>query len=62
MRVEEKTTNWMIKRLKKGFREEMDDNAYIDGLWRRIGGKLRSKGINQRDIDKAIKKVRESRR
>jgi len=60
-RVEGKTTSQMVRELIEGYIKERDIGTYIDDLWGRIGGKLRSKGVRQRDIDKAIKEVRKSR-
>jgi len=42
--------------------EEPVEFSMNDQLWDRIGGKLRSKGVRQRDIDKTIKEVRKNRR
>jgi predicted DNA-binding protein len=61
-RVEGKTTSQMVRELMEDYIKERDIGTYVDDLWDRIGGKLRSKGVKQRDIDKAIKEVRKSRR
>ena len=60
-RVEGKTTSQMVRELIEDYLREKDIGTYIDDLWDRIGGKLRSKGINQRDIHRAIKESRKSR-
>jgi len=60
-RVEGKTTSQMVRELIEEYIREKDIGTYIDDLWDRIGGKLRSKGIGQGDIDKAIKESRRSR-
>ena len=60
-RVEGKTTSQMVRELIEGYVREKDIGVYIDNLWDRIGGKLRSKGINQRDINRAIKESRRNR-
>ena len=60
-RVEGKTTSQMVRELIEGHIREKDIAAYIDDLWDRIGGKLRSKGIDQRDVRRAIKESRRSR-
>lgn len=57
-----KTTSQMVKELIEDYIKKRDIDTYVDDLWNRIGGKLRSKGIRQRDIDKAIKDVRKKRR
>jgi hypothetical protein len=61
-RVEGKTTSQMVRELIEDYIKERDIGAYVDDLWGRIGGKLKSKGVGQRDIDKTIKEVRRSRR
>jgi len=60
-RVEGKTTSQMVRELIEDYLREKDIGTYIDDLWDRIGGKLRSKGINQRDINRAIKESRRNR-
>ena len=60
-RVEGKTTSQMVRELIEDYLREKDIGTYIDDLWDRIGGKLRSKGINQRVIHRAIKESRKSR-
>jgi len=60
-RVEGKTTSQMVRELIEDYIREKDIGTYIDNLWDRIGGKLRAKGINQRDINRAIKKSRKGR-
>ncbi len=61
-RVEGKTSSQMVRELIEDYIKERDIGTYVDDLWNRIGGKLRSKGVRQRDIDKAIKEVKKSRR
>jgi metal-responsive CopG/Arc/MetJ family transcriptional regulator len=60
-RVEGKTTSQMVRELIEDYIKEKDIGTYIDNLWGRIGGRLRAKGINQRDINRAIKESRRSR-
>jgi len=60
-RVEGKTTSQMVRELIEEYIREKDISTYIDDLWGRIGGKLRSKGIKQTDIRRAIKESRRSR-
>jgi len=57
-RVEGKTSSQMVRELIEDYIKDRDIGLYIDDLWSRIGGKLRSKGVKQRDIDRAIKEVR----
>jgi predicted DNA-binding protein len=60
-RVEGKTTSQVVRKLIEDYIKERDIGTYIDDLWDRIGGKLRSKGISQKDIPGAIKESRRSR-
>jgi len=60
-RVEGKTTSQMVRELIEDYMREKDIGTYIDNLWDRIGGKLRAKGINQKDISIAVKESRKSR-
>jgi hypothetical protein len=57
-RVEGKTSSQMVRELIEGYIKERDIGVYIDDLWSRIGGKLRSKGVRQRGIGRAIREVR----
>jgi hypothetical protein len=60
-RVEGKTTSQMMRELIEDYIKERDIGVYIDDLWGRIGGKLKSKGIRQRDINRAIREARKNR-
>jgi predicted DNA-binding protein len=60
-RVEGKTTSQMVRELIEDYIRQKDIGSYIDNLWDRIGGKLRAKGINQRDVNRAIKESRKGR-
>ena len=60
-RVEGKTTSQMVRELIENYIKERSIITYIDNLWNRIGGKLKAKGINQKDINRAIKESRKSR-
>jgi len=60
-RIEGKTTSQMVREMIEDYIKERDIGTYIDDLWSRIGGKLKSRGIKQKDIDRSIKEVRRSR-
>lgn len=60
-RVEGKTTSQMVRELIGNHIREKDIGGYVDDLWNRIGGKLRAKGVNPRDIRNAIKESRKGR-
>lgn len=52
--MEGKTANQMARKLVEDYIKEGNIGIYIDDLWSRIGGKLRSKGVGQRDISRGI--------
>ena len=60
-RVEGKTTSQMVRELIENYIRERDIGTYIDDLWDRIGGKLKSKGVRKRDVGRAVKEARKSR-
>jgi macrodomain Ter protein organizer (MatP/YcbG family) len=60
-RVEGKTTSRMVRELIEDYIRKKDIGSYIDSLWDRIGGKLRAKGINRKDISRAVRESRKSR-
>ena len=62
VRMEGKTSSQMVRELIEDYIKERDIGTYVDDLWDRIGGRLKSKGVRQRDINKTIKEVRKSRR
>jgi predicted DNA-binding protein len=53
-RMEGKTASQMVRELIEDYIKERNIGIFIDDLWGRIGGKLRSKGVKQRDISRAI--------
>ena len=61
-RVEGKTSSQMVRELIQEYIKERDIGDYIDSLWNRVGGKLKSKGVKPGDIDKIIKEVRKRQR
>ncbi len=60
-RVEGKTSSQMMRELIEDYIKERDIGTYVDDLWSRIGRKLKSKGVKQRDISRAMKEVRKTR-
>ena len=60
-RVEGKTTSQVVRELIENYIRERDIGTYIDDLWDRIGGKLKSKGVRKRDVGRVIKEARKSR-
>jgi len=61
-RAEGKSTSRMVRELIRDYIKERDVAAYIDGLWDRIGKKLKSRGVRPADIGKAIARTRKDSR
>jgi predicted transcriptional regulator len=57
-RLEGKTTSQMVRDLIEEHLKERDIGAYIDDLWDRIGTQLKSRGVKEADIDRAIRAAR----
>ena len=55
------TVSQMVRELIGNYIKERDISAYVDDLWSRIGRKLKSRGVRQKDIGRAIKGARNSR-
>jgi len=51
----------MVRELIGNYTKERDISAYVDDLWSRIGRKLKSREVKQKDIGGAIKGARNSR-
>ncbi len=60
-RGEGETASQMVRELIGNYIKERDISAYVDDLWSRIGRKLKSRGVKQKDIGRAIKGARNSR-
>jgi len=58
--MEGKTSSQMVRELIEDYINERNIGIYIEDLWGRIGGKLRSKGVGQRGIDRTIKEATKS--
>lgn len=57
-RVERKTTSQVVRELIEEHIKERDISSYIDELWDKVGVKLKTRGVTQEKISKAIKEVR----
>jgi predicted DNA-binding protein len=57
-RAEGKTTSQLVRDLIEGYVKERDIGTYVDDLWNRIGGKLKSRGAKPKDIERAIREAR----
>ncbi|MBM4387549.1 MAG: ribbon-helix-helix protein, CopG family [Deltaproteobacteria bacterium] len=60
-RLEGKSTSEIVRELIEERIRERDIGAYIENLWDRIGGKLRSKGATTAAINRAVKEARKNR-
>jgi predicted transcriptional regulator len=58
---EVKTSSQMLRELMRNYNKQKDISAYVDDLWSGIGRKLKSRGVKQKDIGRAIKGARSSR-
>ena len=61
-RIEGKTTSRMVRELIEDHVKEHDIRSYIDGLWEKIGKKLKSKGVTPADVSRAVRNVRRRKR
>ena len=61
-RAEGKPASRMVRELISDYVKDRDIGAYVDDLWDRIGGKLRSKNVTGPDIDKAVRASKKARR
>lgn len=57
-RAEGKSMSQLVRELIEERIKERDIGAYVDDLWKRIGDKLHSKGITERDVKRAIRQSR----
>lgn len=57
-KAEGKNVSEVVRELLEEYVVNRDIGAYIDDLWNRIGGKLKSRKVTPKDIRQVIKKVR----
>jgi predicted DNA-binding protein len=57
VRTEGKSPSEVLRELIKDYIKESDIRIFIDDLWNRIGAKLGSRDLKQRDINRVIKKA-----
>jgi predicted transcriptional regulator len=60
-RAEGKTSSQMVRELIGEYVKDRDIGAYIEGLWDRVGKKLRERGVRPADIGRAIAETRKER-
>jgi len=61
-RLEGKTTSDLVRELIEERIKERDIGAYVDDLWKRIGGKLKSKGATPATVNESIRTSRKRQR
>ena len=61
-RAEGTTTSHMVRELIRDYVKQRDISGYINGLWERIGKKLRARGAKPTDIKRAIVEARKASR
>ena len=60
-RAEGKSSSGMVRELIADYVKERDISGYIDGLWDRVGAKLKAKGAGPDKVGPAVKDVRRRR-
>lgn len=58
--AEGKNTSQVVRELIDSYIQDRDMGTYIDDLWDRFGKKLKARGIEEKDIEQAIRDVRKS--
>ncbi len=61
-RIEGKTTSHMVRELIRDYVKRRDASGYIDGVWERIGRKLKARGVKPSDVKRAVAEARKPRR
>ena len=57
-KAEGKNVSEVVRELLEEYVRDRDIGSYIDDLWGRIGGKLKSSGHTPKDITRIIREVR----
>ena len=60
-KAEGKSVSEVVRELLDGYVKNRDISSYIDDLWDRVGGNLKSRGVRRSDIQRAIKDARTNR-
>ena len=60
-KAEGKSVSEVVRELIEDYIKNRDLPTYIDDLWNRIGGKLKSRKVSSKRIQQVIKKVRASK-
>lgn len=57
-KAEGKNVSVIVRELLENYVKDRDMSSYVDGLWDRIGAKIKKKGTKPGDINRAIRKAR----
>lgn len=58
-KAEGKAVSEIVRELLEAYVCDRDVGAYIDDLWNRIGTKLLSRGVEDKEVQRVIQEVRE---
>jgi predicted DNA-binding protein len=61
VRIEGKSASEKVREMIDGYIRKADIGLVVDDLWARVGTKMRRKGVRERDVARAIRRVRSSR-
>ena len=59
---EGKNVSEVVRELLEEYVKDRDISGYIDGLWERIGNKLKDRQVNKDDIQQVIRDVRSAKK
>ena len=57
-KAEGKNVSQVVRELLEDYVRDRDIGSYIDDLWERIGGNLKSRGHTPKDIPRIVREVR----
>ena len=57
-KIEGKSVSEVVRELLEEYVKNRDIESYINNLWERIGGKLKSSGVGPKDVERVIRDVR----
>ena len=61
-RNEGKSASQVVREVLEEYVKNRDVGVYIDDLWERIGGKLKSRGFEERDLPRVIREARKNKK
>lgn len=57
-KAEGKSISEVVRELLEDYVKDRDIGSYVDDLWERIGGNLKSRGQTPKDVQRVIREVR----